>query len=257
MIGRHSEEQSAAGDGIETVVNETCVDPVHGCGRKTVKRIHINNKLPRWAKGICPSIYIEETAYNYYPYTTTEYSCPWLTGLKILIETRYEDNDGQNGDFSKSKIFENYPDEYASREVVHLDLAKDKVADKHYKTEEDCTLFESEKTGRGKLKSDWMETSHPLMCSYKLVLVQFNFWGLQSKVEHFVHGFVRETLLLAHRQAVAWLDYWFDMTLEEVREYEESIQKRTNTKVRAGKLAHDPAAKVTTPTMKAQGTSAT
>ena len=42
MIGRHSEEQSAAGDGVETVVNEVIHDAVHGEGRKTVKNIHIN-----------------------------------------------------------------------------------------------------------------------------------------------------------------------------------------------------------------------
>lgn len=240
VIGRHSEEQSEAGDGVETIINEICVDPVHGTGRKTVKKVHCNNKLPRWAKGICPSIYILETAYNYYPYTITEYSCPWLSGLKILIETRYEDNDGNNNNFSMSKISKSHPKEYRQREVVHLDLATDKVADKHYKASEDCTKLLSVKTGRGKLKPNWKKTSTPLMCSYKLVLVQFNFWCMQTKVENYVHGFISETLLLAHGQAVAWLDSWYDMTLEEVRDYELKIQKRTNAKVRAGKLAKDP-----------------
>ena len=42
VIGRHSEEQSEAGDGIETVLNEPCEDPLKGKGRKTVKKIHLN-----------------------------------------------------------------------------------------------------------------------------------------------------------------------------------------------------------------------
>lgn len=247
VIGRHSEEQSGAGEGIETVLNEACEDPIHGSGRKTVKKIHCNNKLPRWAKAICPSIYILETAYNYYPYTTTEYSCPWLTGLKILIETRYEDNDGRNDDFTKSQICRDWKSEYAHREVCHLDLVNDKVADKHYKAEEDPAKFESAKTGRGKLRGDWKSSADPLMCSYKLVLVQFNLWGLQYKVENFIHNFIRETLLLAHRQAVTWLDSWYDMSLDECRSYEESIQRRTNSKVRSGgNLAQNPVATTAT-----------
>jgi len=242
VIGRHSEEQSEAGDGIETVLNEPCEHPLKGKGRKTVKKVHLNNKLPRWAKLICPSVYILETAYNYYPYTTTEYSCPWLTGLKILIETRYEDNDGTNNEFSDSQISKDFPQHFKNREIVHVDLVKDKVSEKHYKPEEDCTKFQSSKTGRGKLKSDWKTTSKPLMCSYKLVLVQFNLWGFQMKAETFIHGFISETLLLAHRQAVCWIDNWFDMTLDEVRAYESKIQEKTNNKVRSGstKLASDP-----------------
>jgi len=234
MIGRHSEEQSAAGDGVETVVNEVIHDAVHGEGRKTVKNIHINNKLPPFIKAISPTVCIVETAYNYYPYTTTEYTCNWVANFKIRIETRYENNNGQNKDFSKSDISKELPEAYADRPIVHLDLVKDKVADKHYKVEEDPSKFLSKKTRRGRLQPDWKDTSTPIMCSYKLVLVQFPVWGLQTKVENYIHGFIRETLLLAHRQAVCWIDAWFDLTIEEIRSYEASIQTKTNSKVTAG-----------------------
>lgn len=240
VISRHSKEQSEAGDGVETVLNEVCQHSVHGQGRKTIKKMHINNKLPKWAKAVCPSLYVLETAYNYYPYTTTEYTCPFLPALKILIETRYENNKGLNNVFPVSKIFENYPNEYELREIDHLDLAVDKVQDKHYKAEEDCTLFLSKKTGRGKLKPNWKETADPIMCSYKLVLVQFAVWGLQSRVERFIMNFIQETLLLAHRQAFTWIDSWFDMSEEEIRNYEKSSQLETNLKVREGNLAGEP-----------------
>lgn len=42
MISRHSKEQSEAGDGVETVLNEVCQHSVHGQGRKTIKKMHIN-----------------------------------------------------------------------------------------------------------------------------------------------------------------------------------------------------------------------
>jgi hypothetical protein len=38
-------------------------------------------------------------------------------------------------------------------------------------------------------------------------------------------------LLLGHRQAFAWIDEWYGMTLEDVRLYEEQMQLETNTKV--------------------------
>lgn len=37
--------------------------------------------------------------------------------------------------------------------------------------------------------------------------------------------------MLGHRQAFAWLDEWYGMTLEDVRTYEASMQKQTNEKV--------------------------
>ncbi|KAJ8872757.1 hypothetical protein PR048_026373 [Dryococelus australis] len=42
---------------------------------------------------------------------------------------------------------------------------------------------------------------------------------------------VREILLLGHRQAFAWIDEWYGMTLEDVRAYEGEMQRETNTKV--------------------------
>lgn len=71
------------------------------------------------------------------------------------------------------------------------------------------------------------------MCSYKLVSVKFEVWGLQTRVEQFVHKVreargglggtgggsdrvltpvvlqvIRDILLIGHRQAFAWVDEW-------------------------------------------------
>lgn len=69
------------------------------------------------------------------------------------------------------------------------------------------------------------------MCSYKLVTVKFEVWGLQTRVEQFVHKVVRDVLLLGHRQAFAWVDEWIDMTLDDVRDYERQMHEKTNIKV--------------------------
>ena len=43
---------------------------------------------------------------------------------------------------------------------------------------------------------------------------------------------VREILLVGHRQAFAWIDEWFGMGIQDVRDYETRMQAETNEKVR-------------------------
>lgn len=54
---------------------------------------------------------------------------------------------------------------------------------------------------------------------------------LQYKCCLFVQA-IRNTLLLGHRQAFAWIDEWYGMTLEDVRDYESGMQEKTNEKIR-------------------------
>lgn len=77
----------------------------------------------------------------------------------------------------------------------------------------------------------WRETDKPIMCSYKVVDASFEVWGLQTKVEDFIQRSIRDVLLLGHRQAFTWIDEWYGMTLEDVREYERKIQEETNKKL--------------------------
>uniref|UniRef100_A0A0K8S6L2 Phosphatidylinositol transfer protein N-terminal domain-containing protein n=1 Tax=Lygus hesperus TaxID=30085 RepID=A0A0K8S6L2_LYGHE len=79
MIARHSLEQTESGNGVEIVENKECEDPQHGKGQFTEKRIHLNGRLPYWLQAVLPSVfYITEKAWNYYPYTVTEYTCSFL-----------------------------------------------------------------------------------------------------------------------------------------------------------------------------------
>lgn len=63
-----------------------------------------------------------------------------------------------------------------------------------YCKEEDPKLYVSEKTGKGPLNEDWAEECVktkgkplPIMCAYKLCKVEFRYWGMQSKIEKFIH----------------------------------------------------------------------
>ncbi|XP_036426016.1 cytoplasmic phosphatidylinositol transfer protein 1-like isoform X2 [Colossoma macropomum] len=226
MISKHSHEQSDRGEGVEVVQNEPFNDPTHGQGQFTEKRVYLNSKLPSWARAVVPRIfYVTEKAWNYYPYTITEYTCSFLPKFSIHIETKYEDNKGCN-----DNIFDNELKDQ-EREVCFIDIAYDEIPERYYKESEDLRYFKSEKTSRGMLQEGWRDTQNPIMCSYKLVTVKFEVWGLQTRVEQFVHKVVRDVLLLGHRQAFAWVDEWIDMTMDEVREFERTIQEATNQKI--------------------------
>lgn len=74
-----------------------------------------------------------------------------------------------------------------------IDIVKDYIPPHEYLAEEDPKLYQSFKTKRGPLSDDWIEEINqnsgqsPVMCAYKLCKVEFRYWGMQSKIERFIH----------------------------------------------------------------------
>ncbi|KAJ3597264.1 hypothetical protein NHX12_000792, partial [Muraenolepis orangiensis] len=203
MISKHSCEQSDGGQGVEVVQNQPEVHPQYGPGQVTEKRIYLSSKLPSWAKLLAPRFfYVTEKAWNFYPYTITEYS-----------------------------VFGDQPTPEES--ISFLDILSDPIPDKHYKESEDLSLWRSDKTGRGPLEEGWRAQAKPIMCSYKRVSCSFEVYGAQGRTEDFIHKTIRDILLVGHRQAVAWIDEWHGMSLDEVRQYERELQEKTNSKVKS------------------------
>jgi len=227
MIAKHSHEQSQKGEGVEVIENRPHEDPEHGTGQFTEKRIYIGSKLPYWIKKMVPKIfYVTEKAWNYYPFTITEYSCSFIS-CSVNILTKYENNNG-----STENCLDQSKEVLEQLIVEHVDIAMDQCAPHHFKEEEDLLKFKSHKTGRGPLSEGWRTDTQPIMCSYKLVDVRFELSLLTNRIEEFVHKAVREILLVGHRQAFAWIDEWFGMTIQDVRDYEARMQAETNEKVR-------------------------
>ncbi|XP_058255280.1 cytoplasmic phosphatidylinositol transfer protein 1b [Hemibagrus wyckioides] len=226
MINKHSHEQSEGGDGVEVIRNELDTHPKYGSGQVTEKRIYLSSKLPSWMKKFVPMIfYVTEKAWNFYPYTITEYTCSFLPKLSIKIETHFENNNGSN-----DNVFEDKPTPIDS--VCFLDILSDPIPDKYYKKDEDLSNWVSDRTGRGPLVDGWRQNTMPIMCSYKRVQCSFEVYGFQGRTEEFIHRNIRDVLLVGHRQAVAWIDEWHGMSLEEVREFEKQLQQETNQKMK-------------------------
>lgn len=56
-----------------------------------------------------------------------------------------------------------------------IDMVNDAVTGSDYEEEEDPSLFQSPKTGRGPLAQDWIQNppGGVIMCSYKLIKVSY------------------------------------------------------------------------------------
>ncbi|KAK3713877.1 hypothetical protein QZH41_008164 [Actinostola sp. cb2023] len=116
------------------------------------------------------------------PLTDVQEKCSFLPRFAIRIETKYLNDNG-----CTENCFSLDDERLQDREVVHIDIAYDPIPDKYYVPEEDCKHFKSQVTGRGPLEPGWRDTHQPVMCSYKLVKVSFDVWGLSQRVESYVH----------------------------------------------------------------------
>ena len=86
-----------------------------------------------------------------------------------------------------------------------IDIVKDPISSGDYRKEEDPKIFKSDKTSRGPLNDSWWEdyvrevetdSSKHIMTAYKLCRVEFKYWGMQNKIERFIHDIGNSTLML-------------------------------------------------------------
>ncbi|XP_076755807.1 retinal degeneration B [Xylocopa sonorina] len=236
MIAKKSRDESqGAGSGVEIIVNEPYSNGPGGNGQYTHKIYHVGSHLPEWFKSLLPrsALIAKEEAWNAYPYTKTRYTCPFVEKFSIEIETYYFPDNGY-----QENVFKLSGSDLRNRVVDLIDIVKDQYPGDYVK-EEDPKLYTSQKTGRGPLTDSWLEeywtdvkgkqqptpSGKSLMCAYKLCRVEFRYWGVQTKLEKFIHDIaLRKTMVRAHRQAWAWQDEWTGLTMEDIREIERQTQ---------------------------------
>ncbi|KAM6931060.1 membrane-associated phosphatidylinositol transfer protein 2-like isoform 4-T4 [Xenentodon cancila] len=229
MIQKKSREESCGeGSGVEILENKPYTDGPGGTGQYTHKVYHIGMHIPSWFRSILPkaALRVEEESWNAYPYTRTRYTCPFVEKFSIDIETYYKPDTGNQAD-----VFNLSAADKRQRTIDPIDIVTDPIAPHEYKAEEDPRLYKSIKTQRGPLRDDWIEEYNnnpektPIMCAYKLCKVEFRYWGMQSKIERFIHDVgLRKVMVRAHRQAWCWQDEWYGLTIADIRQLELETQ---------------------------------
>lgn len=220
-VAEASKMETGGGEGVEVVTNQAFDDPEiigaeYPTGQYTFKIYHLKEKLPRILNMILPagSTEVHEHAWNAYPYCRTIISNP--TYLKerfmIKIETIHAPDRG-----TQSNAHNLPPDVLKKRDVRFINIAED--------TTTDISKFTSKKTNRGPLVGNWMESCEPVMCAYKLVTVEFKWFGLQGTIEGFTMRQEAKLFSKFHNQMWTWVDNWHGLNLQQIREIEAQTQK--------------------------------
>ncbi|XP_034239882.1 protein retinal degeneration B isoform X2 [Thrips palmi] len=254
MIAKKSRDESkGTGSGVEILVNEPYEGGPGGTGQYTHKVYHVGSHLPGWFKSLLPksALTVEEEAWNAYPYTKTRYTCPFVEKFSLEIETRYFPDNGY-----QENVFQLQGSDLRNRIVDVIDVVRDQLSE--YVPQEDPKQYVSQKTGRGPLTDNWLDeywdecksktmptpSGKALMCAYKLCRVEFRYWGMQTKLEKFIHDVaLRKTMLRAHIQAWVWQDEWVGLTMDDIRRIEQETQellKKTMAQDGQGALSDSP-----------------
>jgi len=217
-VAEASKEETGGGEGVEVIKNEP-YENAEGKGQYTYKIYHLSSKVPTIIRALAPSGALElyEEAWNAYPHCKTVLTNGYMKdNFKLITETMHVDN--SRGELDNALNISQ--DSLEKREVVIIDVANDPVDKKDYKEDQDPTLYHSEKTGRGPLKDDWIKTVTPIMTCYKLVTVEFKWFGIQNKIESFIQNEMKSLFTRFHRQVFCWTDKWYGMTMDDIRALE-------------------------------------
>ncbi|KAI7871820.1 hypothetical protein BDF14DRAFT_1950318 [Spinellus fusiger] len=229
-----SKEQTGGGEGVEVLKNEPYESDNGEKGQYTYKIFRLTSRVPSFVRAIAPtgSLDLYEEAWNAYPHCRTVLKNGWMKdNFSIVYETQHVNN--SRGDMENALNISEA--DLKKREVVIIDVANDKIDAKDYKASEDPKCVHSEKTGRGPLTDpDWKETCDPVMTCYKLVYIEFKWFGLQTKVEAFIAKAIHNLFIKFHRQLFCWMDSWYGMTLQDIRDLETQIKKDLDVKINEG-----------------------
>ncbi|CDW54487.1 phosphatidylinositol transfer protein alpha [Trichuris trichiura] len=248
-----SKNVTGGGQGVEILQNEAfrntpLVGDKFANGQFTYKIYHLDSKVPWWLRQLLPSgaTKLHEQAWNAFPYCRTIITNPdyMEENFLIKVETMHLVDRGT------TENAHNLSEEALSiRKIIVIDIANDPFTKKHLsvaaynnckivfikdKPEYDPRIYKSVKTGRGPLCDEWFNSCNPYICCYKLVTVQFKWWGFQSRAERFIQQQYNSLFRLFHRQLFCTLDKWCDMTIEDIRAME--LQAKTDLNEVSSKL---------------------
>lgn len=242
-VARASKENTGGGEGVVVLNNESFSNKRdlfknYSSGQYTHKLFKLQSKVPGIIRKIAPkgAMEIHEEAWNAYPYCKTVINNPDYMKEKFLIQIEslhVSDRGEQDNVFGLSN------DQLKKRDVVYIDIANDTIPTNEYKAEEDPKKFLSKKTGRGQLKSNWTETQKPIMCAYKLVSVEFKWFGLQTKIEKFIQTFERKLFSKFNRQLFCWIDEWHDLNMDDIRRIENEVAIELKKQIDQGQVRGD------------------
>jgi hypothetical protein len=212
-------------------------------GQFTHKLYKIASKVPWFVRRVVPkdSLVMREKCWNVYPQVKTVVTNEYFkSNFRVELDTITRECVNGEAEHNAHNLT---AEQLEKREVIVVDISEP-TSFGQYREDEDPTLFRSVKTGRGPLKrGEWIAAAaaaagqQPLICVYKLLLVEFKVFGLQSRLESYFRNAYKEMFCSFHKQIFCWIDKWHDLTLEDVRKIEEDLQRDLVLKINQGEIS--------------------
>jgi hypothetical protein len=227
-----AEAENVDGAGVEVLVNRPGKHPKLGAAQYTKKKFHIDKRFPSWLRMVAPKSgsHLIEESWNAFPHTLTEVTFPVLSSFRITVESHHRPDRGEGNPHGIDATARKHC------EVVEIDIAlpsssstKDQDSSTHRgdDSEEDLSLFRSQ-CGRGPLRGQWRKVVQPVMCAYKRVTCEIQLWGMQNKIENFMHTYEKALFHKANRNTFCWIDEWYGLGMDELRAFETAVNERIN-----------------------------
>jgi len=136
-VAKMSKQETGGGAGVEVLKNEPYTKG-NESGQYTHKIYHLGDRIPKWIAAIMPkdALKLEEKAWNAYPVCGTYVSSPWMTSVKISIETIHKADRGET-----ENIHNLPPEKLKVRQVVYVDIANDRINPKKNTKKKKILLF--------------------------------------------------------------------------------------------------------------------
>jgi len=231
VVMKMSQQHTTGDEGIEVLENKPFEDNVLGKGRYTNKNYRLQSKVPTWLTTFAPAdaLIMQEEAWNAFPRCKSVMKCPYFPRFQLTIETINRPDNGQS-----ENVHDLSEEQLAAREVEYIDIVS---SEKNYwsylvgNNNDDFTNFKSSRTGRGPLLEGWQNRCDPVVTAYKLVTVDAPYWGFGYRLEQALIAGERAVFLESHRNCFSWIDEWYGMTVQQVRELEQQSHSTLNEKL--------------------------
>ncbi|VAH89719.1 unnamed protein product [Triticum turgidum subsp. durum] len=225
------EQQNTNGkEGVEVLQQVPFEDDELGEGQFTSKVYHLQREsltMDNHERALHPQV-LSQCMRTPGPLIQRAEQCPLFSKCSLTIDTVIRPDNGCSENETTLRLPYNQAhnlnsQQLAAREVEIIDIAsvsRDYWSKVITAPKVDLTTFKSQRTERGPLLNGWMDSCRPVMTIYKLVVMDAPIWGLGERLEDCLIAVPRALFLACHRLCFAWIDEWYGMTMEQIREME-------------------------------------
>ncbi|GER34842.1 phosphatidylinositol transfer protein, partial [Striga asiatica] len=205
MVMKMQQQNTTGSEGVEVLENRSFEDDDYGKGQYTLKIYRFQSKAPSWLARFAPTgaLVMQEEAWNAYPRFI---KCPYFTRFILTIETIHKADRGLSENvhgLSKEQL--------AVRQIEMLDIVSSTSDYWSYvigTSGFDFSQFKSDQTARGPLLDGWQ---------HSIIVIRMS--SLQGE---------RALFIESHRNCFGWIDEWFGLTLDTLRELEKQSDSSLN-----------------------------